>query len=82
MDRHEFLELCQRVSLCPEVHGVRKVSPELVVTSGSMRYYPVSYELTYKDGQPVHIAWLHDLKANSKTTQLLSDVEKCKGERE
>ncbi len=76
MDRHDFLELCQRVSLYPEVRGTRKVPPELAVTYDGVKYYPVSYLLTFDTGKTVHKAILHDLKANSEVVCLLSDVEK------
>lgn len=67
MDRKLYLELCQKVSLLKDgVCGIKKNIPnELKVIHNNIIYYPISYELSFKNGNVKHIAILHDVKSNS-----------------
>ena len=67
MDRAVFLEMCRKVAVLPKgVGGVKKTPRELHIKYNGMTFYPVAYKLTFaKDGKPMHIAILHDLKVNS-----------------
>lgn len=67
MDRAVFLEMCKKVAMLPKgVAGVKKAPAELQLKYKGMTFYPVAYKLTFaKDGKPMHIAILHDLKVNS-----------------
>ena len=67
MDRKEFLQLCQRVSVLPEttIHIKTAIPPELTVLYEGIQFYPVGYEMTYKQGISQHTAILHDMKANN-----------------
>ena len=78
MDRTKFLEICQRVSILN--NGVcnikQNVPDDLKVIYNDVVYYPVAYELSFENGQTVHKAILHDLKANSITNANLERVIK------
>jgi hypothetical protein len=74
MQRAEFLELCQKVSVLTNKSN-NPIPGELLVTYNGIKYYPVSYELSFDAGQPMHYAILHDLKANSIIKTLLSSVQ-------
>ena len=78
MDRTEFLQMCQRVSILENgICGIKKDVPdELKVVDNGILYYPVAYELGFEKGKPVHLAILHDLKTNSKTYVYLERVVK------
>lgn len=67
IDRTKYLQMCQKVSLLKnELCGIKKDVPqELFVQYEGADYYPVSYELAFEIGNPVHYAIIHDLKANS-----------------
>lgn len=67
MDRKQFLELCQRVSvLSDDVSGVkRNITPDLIVNFDCMRFYPVGYQITFNQGKIKHTAILHDLRCAS-----------------
>lgn len=66
IERKIFLELCQKVSVIPEIHNIRKNIPdELLVKYDNIKYYPVSYILSFDKGKPVHTAVLHDTNTNS-----------------
>lgn len=57
--------------------GIKENVPdELKVVHNGIVYYPVSYELSFNNGQPTHTAILHDLKANSTTHIKLERVTK------
>jgi hypothetical protein len=77
MDRKKFVLLCQRVSiLTGGVFGIKKNVPnELQVVYDGIKYYPVAYELSFSNGNPIHSDILHDLKANSTITVPLNLVE-------
>ena len=78
MQRDIFLRLCQEVSVLKSgVLGVKQNIPdELKVKCREIIYYPVSYELSFDNGQPTHTAILHDLQANSITRCDLERVVK------
>ena len=67
MDRKEFLQLCQRVSVLPEttMHIKTAIPPELTVLYEGIQFYPIGYEMTYKQGISQHTAILHDMKSNN-----------------
>lgn len=67
--------MCQKVSVLKSgLFGIKENVPdELIVIYNGIKYYPVSYELSFDKGQTVHKAILHDLKANSIT---YADLEK------
>lgn len=59
MDRTEYLNLCKKVSV---------ITPELsdsLVEYEGITYYPQGYQLSFDNGNAVHTAIIHDLKANS-----------------
>ena len=78
MDRTEFLKMCQKCSvLKSEVCGIKENVPDdLKVIYNGIIYYPIAYELSFKNGETQHTAILHDLKANSVTYAELSKVDK------
>ena len=78
IDRKEFLQLCQRVSVLPEttMHIKTAIPPELTVLYEGIQFYPVGYEMTYKQGISQHTAILHDMKAHSI---IKVDLNKVKG---
>lgn len=80
MDRKEFLQLCQRVSVLPEttMHTKTAIPPELTVLYEGIQFYPVGYQMTFKQGVSQHTAILHDMKAHSVSYVDLSRVEKFK----
>ena len=67
MDRLEFLEMCKMVSLLPGgILDIKDTPKELRVTYDGMTFYPIAYKLSFdNNGNTVHTAILHDLKANS-----------------
>ena len=80
MDRKEFLQICQRVSVLPEatMHIKTAIPPELTVLYEGIQFYPVGYEMTFKQGISQHTSILHDMKAHSVAYVDLSKVEKFK----
>lgn len=68
MKRAEFLNMCQRVAVLPSgVFGIKQQVPQdLLVEFKGLNYYPDAYKLSFdKNGNAVHTAILHDLKANA-----------------
>lgn len=67
MDRKEFLQICQRVSVLTEttMHIKTEIPPELTVLYEGIQFYPIGYEMTFKQGISQHTAILHDMKANN-----------------
>ena len=67
MDRKEFLQICQKVSVLPEttMHIKTAIPPELTILYEEIQFYPVGYEMTYKQGISQHTAILHDMKSNN-----------------
>ena len=78
MQRDIFLQMCQKVSVLKNgVCGIKENVPnDLTVVYNGIKYYPVAYELAFENGKPIHLAILHDLKANSKTYVYLERVVK------
>ena len=78
MQRTEYLELCQKVSVLKSgICGIKENVPnELKVIHNGIEYYPTAYELSFDNGKPVHTAILHDLKANSIMNVDLGNVTK------
>ena len=78
MDRKAYLELCQKVSVLKSgILGIKENVPDdLKVICKGIVYYPVSYELSFDNGQPKHTAVLHELHANSITKCELERVVK------
>lgn len=78
MQRTEYLELCQKVSVLKNgICGIKENVPdELMVAYNGIKYYPVAYELSFDDkGNIRHTAILHDLNANAITYANLERVE-------
>lgn len=80
MDRKEFLQICQKVSVLPEttMHIKTSIPPELTVLYNGIQFYPTGYEMTFKQGISQHTAILHDMKAHSVVYADLDKVEKYK----
>ena len=78
MDRTDYLQLCQKVSMLKSgLCGIKEnVPPELLVKHNGIVYYPQAYELSFDKGQTKHIAILHELKTNSITCADLGKVAK------
>ena len=79
MQRTEYLELCQKVSVLKNgICGIKENVPdELTVVYNGIKYYPVAYELSFDEkGNVRHTAILHDLYASSITSAALERVEK------
>ena len=79
MQRTEYLELCQKVSVLKNgICGIKENVPdELTVVYNGIKYYPVAYELSFDDKVNIrHTAILHDLYANSITSADLGKVIK------
>ena len=79
MQRTEYLELCQKVSVLKNgICGIKENVPEkLMVVYNGIKYYPVAYELSFDNkGNARHTAIIHDLKANSITSADLGKVIK------
>lgn len=80
MDRKEFLQICQKVSVLPEtkMYIKKAIPPELTVLCDGIQFYPTGYEMTFKQGISQHTAILHDMKAHSVIYVDLEKVEKYK----
>lgn len=80
MDRTEFLQMCQKISMLKNgICGVKENVPdELKVVHNGIVYYPVAYELSFNNGETQHTAILHDLKSNAITHADLVRVDKFK----
>ena len=78
IDRKEFLQLCQKVSVLPEttMHIKTAIPPELTVLYEGIQFYPTGYEMTYKQGTSQHTAILHDMKSNNIVKVKLERVER------
>ena len=78
MDRKEFLQICQKVSVLPEttMHIKTAIPPELTVLYEGIQFYPIGYEMTFKQGISQHTAILHDMKSNNIVKVKLERVER------
>lgn len=67
IDRKEFLQICQRVSVLPEttMRIKTEIPPELTVLYEGIQFYPIAYEMSFKQGILQHTAILHDMKAHN-----------------
>lgn len=66
IDRKTYLEMCQAASVIIGAKGVRELPDSLIVVYNNHEYYPLSYSLSFdNNGKPIHMAVLHDLRANS-----------------
>lgn len=77
MERKEFLELCQRVSVLPDsVIGKQRIPLKLLVECDGIRYYPLKLTIWFENGKPQQTAILHDLKSKSIVDCQLVKVER------
>ena len=77
MQRNDYLQVCQKVSMLKSKSGIKQNVPDdLKVIHNEIVYYPVAYELSFNNGKTQHTAILHDLKANSITRADLEAVIK------
>ena len=84
MDRTEFLQMAQKVSVLKNgICGIKENVPdELTVVYNGIKYYPAAYELSFDDkGKSIHTAILKDLKANSLIYCRLEDVRSVENEK-
>ena len=58
------------------MHIKTAIPPELTVLYEEIQFYPVGYEMTYKQGISQHTAILHDMKANNIVKVKLERVKK------
>lgn len=69
MDRNAYLNMCRQCSMIKTrgQFGVALNVPDcLRVLYKGIEYYPFSYELSFnQNGDTIHIAVLHDIKANA-----------------
>ena len=79
MDRTLYLKMCQQVAVLPSgVGGIKQDVPEeLCVYYKETKYYPYGYMIVFNDadGEPMHIAILHDMDVNSIRHVALEKVE-------
>lgn len=74
MDRTEYLNRMNRALYCV-AHDI-PIPPECIVEYQGIRYYPCEYIMTSDgNGNYVHKALLHDLKANSTSRADLDQVK-------
>ena len=78
MDRTEFLQMAQKISVLKSgICGIKQNIPDdLKVIHNEIVYYPAAYELSFNNGETQHTAILHDLNANSVTHADLERVSK------
>ena len=79
MDRTEFLQMAQKVSVLKNgICGIKENVPnELIVVHDDIQYYPVAYQLSFDNkGNVRHTAIVHDLKVNCITYADLKRVIK------
>ena len=77
IDRKTYLEMCQMCAVIIARDGVPQLPRNLLVKHNGIEYYPISYSLSFDgNGKAEHRAIFHDLKANSISGCLLSELEK------
>ena len=79
MDRTEFFEMAQKVSVytnrCRDLS--KPLLEDCVVQYKKIKYYPQFIQVGYDEqGKTMNIAILHDLKANSVTYADLERIDK------
>ena len=52
------------------------IPPELTVLYEGIQFYPIGYEMTFKQGISQHTAILHDMKSNNIVKVKLERVER------
>ena len=82
MDRTEYLQMCQKVSMLKSgLCGIKQNVPaDLLVKYNGNDYYPQAYELSFDNGTAIHKAIIHDLKVNAVTYVDLARVDKNNNE--
>ena len=81
MTRDKYIDLCCRASI--KISRYLKASDVKwqdsdLVQYNRIKYYPTKYILAFDDnGNTIHLAELHDIKANSVTIALLDRVEEA-----
>jgi hypothetical protein len=67
MERKEFLQLCQKCAVLPDIRfGVKDIPNYLTVFYDGTRYYPLELRIGFdKSGNTQNKAVLHDMYANS-----------------
>jgi hypothetical protein len=58
------------------MHVKTAIPPELTVLYEGIQFYPVGYEMTFKQEIPQHTAILHDMKSNNIIKVKLERVER------
>lgn len=58
------------------MHTKTAIPPELTVMCDGIQFYPIGYEITFKQGISQHTAILHDMKSNNIVKVKLERVEK------
>lgn len=78
MDRTLYLKLCQKVATLPQgIGGIKQNVPDdLCVVYKEIKWYPYGYMMVFDEvtGEPIHIAVLHDMDANSIKHANLNNV--------
>ena len=83
MERNEFLKMCQSVAVLPSgTFGIKmNVPDELCVKYEGRKFYPYGYMIMFNDvnGEPMHVAILHDMDINSISHVSMAKVEGFSG---
>jgi hypothetical protein len=58
------------------MHTKTAIPPELTVLYEGIQFYPIGYEMTFKQGISQHTAILHDMKAHSIAKVNLEKVKR------
>ena len=75
MERNEYLRKCQLISTFPDgMCRVKKVPTHLQIKYRNILYYPQSYVMDFRNGQPVNLAILHEVGKNCIVTVPLDEV--------
>jgi len=80
MERKEYLERCQKCAVLPQGVGriKQRVPEDLRVKYKGKEFYPEAYLLAFdEDGNPEHVAVLHELDENSIRHVPLCLVDAC-----
>lgn len=83
IERKEYLEMCQKVSVLPGgIFGIKQNVPDdLKVVYDGIAYYPVSLDISFdKYGRVINTAIIHSLRANSVIERNLKDIRFYEGQ--
>lgn len=83
IERKEYLEMCQKVSVLPGgIFGIKQNVPDdLKVVYDGIAYYPVSLDIRFdKYGRVINTAIIHSLRANSVIERNLKDIRFYEGQ--